>query len=278
MPKMAYGKTKRTKKGKKQKRPIGERQHTVYRPVYAVDIYACLRDGMRIVATAEALGTTYTTLLKWKEKYPEVRHAVEKGKEAGERNKTEDLREFIAGRLPDHLREVYEELEKVDDPDPSTNIEQIVRDGGKRMRQQLFLHALFCNNFNPSAARRMVSVTKKEFDSWRDNDLDFMELVEEVMTAKKDFVEGKLMELVRMNDVSAVIFANKTLNRDRGYDPRLTVEHKGTVSHVHASLEKVFDRLSVDTQREVVAALEAYREDVRTATPRVVKVIEEEMK
>lgn len=264
-------KVKKKKKPKVIRRPLECR----YNPTKAVQLYAALRDGLSIRKALDLVGASTHTLARWRKKYPEVEYAVTEGLKFGEKNRTENLRDFIIGRLPEDLRAVYEELEQLDDtPNPGRTLDMIMEDRGVRQRQQLFLYALFSCNFNPSAARRMVGVTKLEYEKWRDHDLDFMRLVEEVMVAKKDFVEGKLMELVRLNDAGAVIFANKTLNRDRGYDPRLTVEHKGQVTHVHASLEKVFDRLSIDTQREVVAALEAYRDE---KAPRVVKVIEEEI-
>lgn len=65
------------------------------------------------------------------------------------------------------------------------------------------------------------------------------------------------MGLVKQGDSAATIFASRTLNRDRGYDPKLTVEHTGQVQHSHVlSLETIIPQLSPKAQREILAAIE----------------------
>lgn len=255
-------KRKKVKGPTQTKRP--KRRVRRYRPEDPVKIYDLLRAGMTLAAAAQALGTRKEVVERWCGQSPELAYAVAAGREARAARGAESFREFIAGRLPDRLRAVYDELERADDePNPIRRLELLMEDQGKRAKQRLFLHALFANNFNPSAARRMTGVTRRDLNTWKAGDPDFMEMAEEVMEAKKDFVEAALMQGVKAGDTAAVIFANKTLNADRGYDPKVRMELTGKVVHAHVNLDAVMDRLSVGAQRELVEALEAAAEGPR---------------
>src|SRR5690606_21892274 len=70
----------------------------------------------------------------------------------------------------------------------------------------------------------------------------------------KNFIEDGLMDLIEIRNPNAVIFANKTLNRDRGYDEKIEVHHSGQVNHKH---EFSIDQLNLDTEtkRKVLNAI-----------------------
>jgi hypothetical protein len=91
-----------------------------------------------------------------------------------------------------------------------------------------------------------------------ETDPEFAELVDEIHLHKKDFFESKLVELVQSGDSSATIFANKTMNRDRGYGDKTTIEHTGTVV-VEQRVVQIGDlALPVDVRRAILGAVRAH--------------------
>ena len=51
--------------------------------------------------------------------------------------------------------------------------------------------------------------------------------LKEAECEKKDFFEGQLIQNVKKGDVASVIFANKTVNKDRGYEEKSRVGMEG---------------------------------------------------
>lgn len=58
---------------------------------------------------------------------------------------------------------------------------------------------------------------------------EFSEAVEDVKTRLKDFGEGALFSLIKKGNPRAVVFFNKTKNKDRGYVERIETEEVGEV-------------------------------------------------
>ena len=59
---------------------------------------------------------------------------------------------------------------------------------------------------------------------------------------------------------SAIIFANRTLNRDRGYSEKLLVEHSGTIQHLLIPLQRLNLPMEVLLQiEEAMAQLPEYQ-------------------
>jgi hypothetical protein len=83
-------------------------------------------------------------------------------------------------------------------------------------------------------ACRKVGISRQTFFLWC-KDEKFQALVDEIQEAKKDFFEGSLIRLVAAGDTSATIFANRTVNKDRGYSERhqVDVNVSGQVTHKH---------------------------------------------
>lgn len=108
--------------------------------------------------------------------------------------------------------------------------------------------------FNVAHACRVVGVSPQAVAAWRKKDPKFQRLMETVKEAKKDFCDDALMDLVGARDPAAVIFVNKTLNRDRGYDQRVTVHMEGSVNQNHTISVK---ELSVDAKRMLLEEMRA---------------------
>lgn len=70
------------------------------------------------------------------------------------------------------------------------------------------------------AACENSGISRSTYYRWRAEDPDFAQGVEEVMEAQIDFVESKLMGLIRSGDTTATIFYLKTKGRKRGYSEK----------------------------------------------------------
>ena len=221
-----------------------------------VDIYDLVRSGIPESRAIEVLGFKRDALMKWKRKDPVLVYVLDKAK-APQSNQTEDFRDFVYGRLPENLQELWDELSKIDDaPSALARVEAMLEMGGKKTRQHLFLHALMKSNFMITKACRAVNIQLKEFRNWIEKDEEFAELVDQIRIWKKDFVEGKLFDLVEAGETPAVIFANKALNKDRGYGDSLKVEHQGQVEHKHTLVNIDELRLPLEVRVAILDAIE----------------------
>jgi hypothetical protein len=130
---------------------------------------------------------------------------------------------------------------------------------GHLMRQQLYVHAMVYKNFNAAEASRTTGIDYTTYLNWRDKDPKFAEMMDVVRQMQKDFGEGALMSLVGQGDTTAVLFFNRTINKDRGYDPKTTVDVNvgGKVLHGHVKLDDIMDRLPLEKR---VLMLQAVRE------------------
>lgn len=238
--------------------PVAESQGpglSKYRPILLVSIYRHAKTGLPEHGIATVLGINLNTWKVWKKKYPSIKEALELGRT--EHKHGGDWHQFIYDRLSPDVRELWDKINEYDQyPNGVVQIEKILQTHGKYVRQQLFLYALIHNNFSASRAMAKVNISKDVMDDWIAKDPKFAMLVEEIQYHKKNFVEESLMQLIAEGETSAVIFANKTLNKDRGYTPILQVEHSGSIDHNH-SVSFDLDELEVTNacKMEILAAI-----------------------
>lgn len=229
---------------------------------FYVRIYKAAVQGMSDAQVARMLGVKPDTFATWRKRDRAVRDALEQGrgkKAVGPSGKRtgKSLAEYVFGRLPPDYRKLWRRLEKAwEVEDGERLVEGLMAGQGKRARQYLFFNALIGSNFNKTEAMRKLGIHVQTYNYWMRTDESFAELFRAFNREfRKDFVEGSLMGLIAQGDQAAIIFANKTLNRDRGYDPKVTVVHEGTVTHAHVDMERVIDMLSPKAQREVLRAV-----------------------
>lgn len=196
---------------------------------------------------------TFWQWVKDKPGLKEVLDLAEKEKKDGE-----SLKNWVYSRLSPELMKVWErigELEMLSDG--ISKIELMLEEGGKRMRQQLFLHALCFHNFCVSQALAKVNITKRELDRWIAHDHDFAELVEQIQWHKGNLFEGSLVQLVREGNPAAVLFANKTYNAERGYaqKSKLDINVSGSVTHGVLDLAEIMKLVDEDTRLKVLDAV-----------------------
>jgi hypothetical protein len=235
-----------------------------------VKCYLLARQGMTDTQIAGALHVDKITFYKWRDSNPALQDALAQARteEAG----AGSFSEYVHGRLPEHLRPIWTEIMEIDQcKDESVyarrqRLEKMLEGKGRRVQQHLWLHALVNSNFNKFEACRKTGISRGTVQNWVKDDVNFMELVEQVVEMKKDFVEGCLFGLIGQGDAAATIFASRTLNRDRGYDPKITVVHKGKVKLAGGlDLNKVIGQLPLKMKR---AFLDAIREAKNGDTPR----------
>lgn len=188
---------------------------------YYVLCHRLARDGYDDTKIADACGAPHRTFVRWKSQDPALREALESGRlHAGVRQ----FEDYAYGRLPARLKAVWDRLEAAEDTTSEEFLDRCMAGCTLRDRQRVWLHALISSNFNYNRACLKTGINPSMPYEWGASDPDFLSMVDEVRLARKDWIEGGLMDLVARRDVSAVIFANKTQNADRGYNPAKKLE------------------------------------------------------
>ena len=225
-----------------------------YDPRMLITIYELVKEGATKPEIASVLEISVYTLRTWYKTKPEVRDAVKRGQARKGKSNGADLKEFIYAQLPVELQELWEEIDEMStNPSMLGRMEAILRNAGKESRQHLFLFSLTTNGFDLSRALKKVNISKRTFDNWCENDLNFMELVQEIEFHKKNFFDSHLVRLVSCGNPAATIFANKTFNKDI-YSEKIGIEVSGSVDHKHVVHLDV-ESLPRELKRELLKAL-----------------------
>ena len=228
---------------------------------FVLDAYDLAREGMCEKNIARALGVSQPTLSDWKTRYPLLGRALRRAYkslssvEDSEGDSISTFRGYVYNRLPQELQVLWDEINQIDKK--KTGVEQIERllsRRGTEARQHLFLYAWTASNFSTSQALRKVNISYSTFRKWGE-DPTFSSLVTEIQWHKKNFFESSLINLVKSGDTGATIFANRTLNADRGYSEKVQVshEHSGTITHAHIDIDEL--DLPVNIRRLILQAV-----------------------
>jgi hypothetical protein len=236
---------------KKKKRP------TRWTPILLVKMYRMLRVGVSLLDMCKELNISRQAYYKWRNEHPEIMEMEAIiAKEVGD---GDTLPTFMWKSLPPELRALWDKIKEWGAMGASgiAKIEAMLQDEGKRVRQQLFLYALCVERFCPSRAMKRVNLAKGELDRWLAEDWEFAEMCEEISWHKKNWIEHALTKLISEGNSAAIIFANKSLNADRGYNPRTQVEvnHSGAVLHGVLDLEELSQYLSPTAKIELLDAI-----------------------
>lgn len=229
-----------------------------------VTAYEQARAGLSNTQIAKALGVNLVTLKAWLKRKKYLRRAIEKGRSLSLATPDRSFADFVYGRLPQHLQELWDNLNRCDNRSLGVErIEALLENQGKTARQHLFVHALVASSFSKTEAMRVVNVTPRTVRLWIEEDPEFAELVDGIMECKKDFLEAGLMQLVAEGDSAATIFANKTLNRDRGYNDKQEVVVQGGIEHnhhhhIHVVPVQALDQLPFVKRMELLDAIDQH--------------------
>lgn len=70
---------------------------------------------------------------------------------------------------------------------------------------------------NISLSCRAFGIERRTFYNWYNNDPDFRAAADDVKEVRKDFIENAFTQRIDAGDTAAIIFALKTICKDRGY-------------------------------------------------------------
>lgn len=232
-----------------------------FKPIYLVEIYKGLVIGATTDDIAGQIGIPRKKYYRWRDKYPEIRRVEAMARR--ERTSLQPFPAFIYKKLSPDLQQLWDwicEWEK--EANGTARIELMLKDYGKQVRQSLFLHALCVNNFSPSMAMAKVNIDKRQLDVWINNDPDFGLLVEEISWHKGNFFEEALTRLCRDGNAAAIMFANRSWNRNRGYGQSVEVKHShsGEILHGVLDLVELAPYLSESSKADIMEAMRKLRD------------------
>lgn len=228
-----------------------------FKPEMLFTIYEMAKVGSSPTKIADVLGVRRQTMMDWVMNRPEVTAAFEQAKTRRLKS-AQSFQQYVYDRLSPKLRDVWDEIRSFEgERNAQKRVEKILRTKGIRVRQHLFVHSLIHSNFNPSEACRMVNISKSTLEAWVRNDPDFCELLDEINWHKGNYFEGKLVGLVEAGVPSAIIFANRTFNRKRGYGNTLEV-NTNIVNNTHVVVD-------IDSLDLPIAVRKAMLDKIRAA-------------
>lgn len=214
-------------------------------------------------SVSRALEISEPALRRWEIKHKDLQFAKQLAFER--RGKMESFSGYIFQHLSEKARAVWEQVQFWQDSGSATiKIEKILNGQTIKLRQELFVHALVNSNFDLSTACRMVAVSRRTLEEWR-QDPDFRELINEIQWHKKNFFEHALVDLVAMRHPGATVWVNKTLNADRGYGEKVEVQHSGQLD-VSFSIDEL--DLDLSTRRKILDAM--HRKKDKSSLPNVI--------
>jgi hypothetical protein len=251
---------------------IKDRKPTV---IYLIDWYDAwlrLEDASDV---ANALNVTTATVHNHLDKYADLKYAKEQAdKRRGARTV---FSRYILDSLSAEARETWAKMQFWENSTSSfERVESILSGKTKRVRQEIFLHAVISTGFDLSAACRMSGVSYDMLQGWRETDMDFRRMVEEIQFHKKNFFERALIGLVEQGHPAATIHANETVNADRGYSKKLTITNNDGAGRF--SIDDL--DLDIDTRRKVLEAIRKRalrQENVDVEAIKVVKALPEKV-
>ena len=100
-------------------------------------------------------------------------------------------------------------------------------------KKEAFLQALKNNLCNITDACKSANIHRRTYYSWIEKDEEFKEECECVEESLLDLAETKLLENIRNNDNTAIIFFLKTKGRKRGYNESTQLELVKPISEIN---------------------------------------------
>lgn len=195
---------------------------------------------------AVALQITESRLREWKSREPAFYRAIiaARARAGDARAGSAALSNHIANSLPDDLKSLWDGLQDENAPDNPARMALATK--GDYDRQRLLVHAMATTQFDLNRCMRMLNIPKATIDRWAKGDPRFVRLWEEMVHAKKNFIESALMDLVGQGNTRAIIFANERVNRETYGPPAQRIE--GEINHNHKVAVLDLNRLQLDVE------------------------------
>lgn len=229
----------------------------IWKEEFLAQAYRLARAGESDSSMAAAMGIHLNTLKQWVKKRPSFAAMVEEGRRARDQERsslsqTSQAHRYVHRRLPARLADFWATIKPAYADRSQLHLINLDVDSLAEEEQQLvYLHAVIECNYNHSRARMVCGLPLDRVNLWA-KDARMRRWLKEVEESKKDFVEEALMDLVARRETSAVIFAARTLCRDRGYSDKLQVD-------LRADDQTAIDELralTLEQRRLILEALE----------------------
>lgn len=242
--------------GAQQQTP-GHPMANKFKQTHYVDTYELARSGMSDEQIAGALGVAGKTFRTWCARRPALADALQRGRQYRDSGNEQTFYDYIYNHLSPELRLLWSEINECEQLDsPYERVEALLAGHGKRARQHLFLYALTQSMFNVSQSLRRLCIPRKTYETWKANDPEFTELMDEIHWHKQNFFEQAFIARVAAGDTAATIHAAKTVLRDRGYNEKIEVEHTGNITTTEVVVNVAELELDLDTRRTLLQALQ----------------------
>ena len=235
-------------------------KHQRWDDAFYVQIYLMRTQGLALEEIRVTLGASKKTWKDWIKTKPALMEAYSKGKASQreapkvvpQKDRPEKFSEYVYGQMSLEVKRLWDEIEGLGDD--TGEIKELLHNSGKKFRQGLFVYALTESCFNMTEAMQKAYINLETYKEWLEDDV-FKKMIEEISFHRKNFFENALMSQVRMGETSAVIFANKAQNKDRGYGDQIEHLHSGNVSHSHVTVNLNEVGVSLEDQRKILDAL-----------------------
>lgn len=242
----------------------------------AIDVILLATRGLTYDAIASELSIKDGGVIDlWASRKPFLRYGLDQARKEAKRGKgkpspsqiRDGMIEYIYQHLPPKLKTLWSKIEFWAECESGVEkIELLLAGEDERVRQHLWMHAMICANFNMSVACKLVGVSRSRIELWKENDPDFPDLMKELEFHKKNFFEAALTDLVTVRDTQAVIFANRTINRDRGYAEKVEMKHTGQIDLNHHIIPLEVLDLPVEVLLQIEEAQTKYLEKQKQLT------------
>lgn len=236
------------------RKALEKRRYQKWKSEHCVRMYQFALEGYSDQQIAAALGITIRQMATWKAKYSGVRYALDEARKiVDKKTKAGNFEEYVFGMLPPKLQKLWRKIDKAKDLEGK---QFYTKEKSKAVMQHLFLYAMSRTLFDPTRACKKVGIPWGTYRAWC-KDPDFTTMIEQLMEHKKNFCESALMGIVAEGDANAIIFANKSLNKDRGYDDKkmVSMSLNGKIEHDHAH-RKIDDlKLPMETRKRILQSL-----------------------
>lgn len=233
-----------------------------------VTAYIAARDGKTLKDIAALLGCNPARLSIWRREKPALEDAINRGKSSS----TRTLTEHILGSVPedvlatwDIIQSKHKAASRAGSRVTAAELDMLTGQMEGRQLQHLYLLALASSSWNADRACKTIGVQPYMLQAWR-KDPDFCKVAEAINAAKRDFVEGRLLDLVNGGHAGATIFAAKSLVPD--YQETRTHKHVGKlevdVNHTHTlAIEDL--NLPTEMMLQILEHVDAHKEAQRKA-------------
>ena len=244
-----------------------------WKDTFYIDIYLLAKQGRTESDIRRVLGASPTTWKAWKRSRA-IDDAVKRGREGdkAEQEAQQDrpsIIDYCYGHLPAELRALWDRIEAVAELSPADQdtAYKDLKQQPEAYRQILYIHALVTSRFDATSAMRKCRISLRDYQRWCASSPDFEALVAEIQFHKGQFFENALLDQVMIGETQAILFANKSFNRDRGYGDKMEVEHTGD-AHSGASTINV-DLSKLDLTPQIKRALLEAVQEQRAAQARL---------